>query len=79
MVIKLVELDGLGIGNLSLRNESPLAKWLWSFFTRTGSLWREIIVSRYGLHPFELVGGCGFCWSIKGLLKAIAAGLPSFS
>ncbi|XP_049391971.1 uncharacterized protein LOC125856458 [Solanum stenotomum] len=39
---------GLGVRNLKLYDKSLLIKWLWRFTQANQSLWREIILHKYG-------------------------------
>lgn len=48
-LIKSKEQGSLGIGNLVLRNQALLGKWLWRFPLEHGSRWHSIISSIYGL------------------------------
>lgn len=41
---------GLGLGNLGIRNDALLTKWLWGFPHEEGSLWHSGIFAKYGLH-----------------------------
>ncbi|WMV55343.1 hypothetical protein MTR67_048728 [Solanum verrucosum] len=44
---------GLGIKNLKLQNESLLKKWLWKYTEERNSLWKEVIIAKYGeLNPW---------------------------
>ncbi|WMV21816.1 hypothetical protein MTR67_015201 [Solanum verrucosum] len=44
---------GLGIKNLKLQNESLLKKWLWRYTEERNSLWKEVIIAKYGeLNPW---------------------------
>lgn len=40
---------GLGIQRIRDANKALLYKWLWRFGHENGSLWREVIASKYGL------------------------------
>jgi hypothetical protein len=40
---------GLGFRNLILFNNALLGKWLWRFGNEQDSLWRQVIVSKYGI------------------------------
>ncbi|XP_019257785.1 PREDICTED: uncharacterized protein LOC109236002 [Nicotiana attenuata] len=40
---------GLGIRNLRLHNKSLLMKWLWRFGREDETLWRQVIIEKYGL------------------------------
>lgn len=44
LVVKPLELGGSKTGSLKLRNEVPLAKWLWLFFMKHGTklLWEKM-------------------------------------
>jgi hypothetical protein len=46
-------LGGLGIRNVRLFNRALLGKWLWRFGNERESLWRHVILSKYG----SLLGG----------------------
>jgi hypothetical protein len=39
---------GLGLRRLHLFNKALLGKWLWRFTTDTDSLWRNVILEKYG-------------------------------
>jgi hypothetical protein len=45
----------LGLKNLILFNKALLGKWLWRFGNEQDSLWRQVIVSKYG---FQREGWC---------------------
>lgn len=62
VVMKPVDLGGLGLGSLRLRNKTFLAKWLRHFFLKPDTRHR-VIVSRYVLHPFKWCGCDGFNFS----------------
>jgi len=47
-----VSLGGLGVRDLRLFNESLLEKWFWRFLNEKGSLWREVVVIKYGSSSF---------------------------
>ncbi|KAK8589467.1 hypothetical protein V6N12_023874 [Hibiscus sabdariffa] len=47
-VCKLKGLGGLGVVNLRLRNLSLLAKWAWCYATYCESLWKALILAKYG-------------------------------
>ena len=40
---------GLGIRNLSNFNKALLGKWTWRFAMEENSIWRNIIVVKYGM------------------------------
>jgi len=42
------EADSLGILNLRIFNVALLGKWIWRLGTDKGSLWKEILESKYG-------------------------------
>lgn len=49
------EQSGLGIINLVSMNKSLLGKWLWRFYNPNDtSLWKEIILSKYGTRRFSI-------------------------
>ena len=39
---------GLGIRNLSRLNNALLGKWCWRFASEQDSLWKQVIVRKYG-------------------------------
>lgn len=78
VVVKPVDLGGLGIGSLRLRNEALLAKWLWHFFMGSCSLWHEIIVSRYGPYPFDSGTMVVLIDYLKVLGKKLCVDFPPF-
>ncbi|WMV11713.1 hypothetical protein MTR67_005098 [Solanum verrucosum] len=39
---------GLGIKNLRVQNKSLLSKWLWRFVVEDQTLWRRVILYKYG-------------------------------
>ncbi|XP_022151711.1 uncharacterized protein LOC111019624 [Momordica charantia] len=78
-VSKPLEAGGLGVGNLRLRNEAFLAKWLWRFFHEPHALWRKIIVSKYERHPSDWILAGGSKVSNFNPWKAIASCFPVFS
>ncbi|RVW50850.1 hypothetical protein CK203_101810 [Vitis vinifera] len=70
---------GLGIKNLSRLNKALLGKWHWRFASEQDSLWKQVIVGKYG----EEKGGCCSNASREGygmgLWKAIKNGWMEFS
>jgi hypothetical protein len=40
---------GLGVKNLTPFNKALLGKWLWRFGNEQDYLWRQVIVSKYGI------------------------------
>lgn len=50
MVRKPLEMGDLRLGNISLRNDALLAKWLWRFPKENGSMWQSVIKAKYRLH-----------------------------
>lgn len=49
-VCKLVDMGGLGLGNLAIQNDALLAKWLWRFPKEFESMWHLVISTKYGIH-----------------------------
>ena len=39
---------GLGMRDSSTLNEAPLGKWFWRFASKRNSLWKQVIVCKYG-------------------------------
>nr|GEV95532.1 transposon TX1 uncharacterized [Tanacetum cinerariifolium] len=39
---------GLGVGNLRVRNEGLLCKWVWRYGNKKEALWRKLIDAKYG-------------------------------
>jgi hypothetical protein len=50
-VCQPLHLGGLGIRNVRLFNRALLGKWLWRFGNERESLWRDVILSKYGCLP----------------------------
>lgn len=48
-VYKPKDRGGLGIGNICLRNRALLGKWWWRFYAESDTVWKKIIVSKYGM------------------------------
>ncbi|XP_039060736.1 uncharacterized protein LOC120204786 [Hibiscus syriacus] len=46
---------GLGVLNLNLMNRALLEKWAWRFANERGSVWRDLICSKYNLDPSLLL------------------------
>jgi len=71
------ERGGLGIRNLRIQNKSLLMKWLWRYTSEEGTLWKEVIVAKYGeLNPWctEIVSepyGWGVWRSIRALWNSM--------
>lgn len=49
IVYRPAEKGALGLGNLIIRNDALLTKWLWWFPREVGSLWHLVIFAKYGL------------------------------
>lgn len=73
-----VELGGLGICNLRLRNEALLAKWSWRFPLESNALCCRVIVSEYGPHSFECASVYGSKGTFKNPWKTLSVGFPFF-
>ena len=70
---------GLGIKNLSRLNKALLGKWCWRFASEQDSLWKQVIVRKFGEEE-----GCWCSGASKeshgvGLWKAIRNGWMEFS
>ena len=50
-VCQPLQSGGLGIRNLRLFNRALLGKWLWRFGNERETLWRQVILSKYGSLP----------------------------
>lgn len=48
-ICKPKKLGGLGITQIQDANKALLQKWLWRFRKERESLWRQVIVCKYGL------------------------------
>jgi hypothetical protein len=64
---------GLGIRSLVILNKALLGKWLWRFGLEENSLWRRVVVEKFGVliggwrtNPIRGAHGCGL-W--KGILS----------
>ncbi|KAL4333845.1 hypothetical protein GQ457_07G009460 [Hibiscus cannabinus] len=55
---------GLGVVDLRLRNMALLAKWAWQYALEPDSLWRRLIVAKYGAQVLAWMG----IFSVKELL-----------
>ena len=69
---------GLGIGNISKRNEALLGKWLWRFPLEQESFWCSIIRSKYGLNDNGWDSNLVSRGTFRNPWKAISNGLDSF-
>jgi hypothetical protein len=47
-VCQPVQCGGLGIKNHAVLNQALLGKWLWRFMVEHDSLWKQVIVTKYG-------------------------------
>jgi hypothetical protein len=50
VVCKAKSSGGLGVRDINLVNQSLLAKWRWRLLTPGRSLWKDILVAKYGSH-----------------------------
>jgi hypothetical protein len=78
----LVPRRGLGVKNLMLFNKALLGKWLWRFVQEENSLWRQVIVEKYGVQrgvgvqrKLEGPMGCAF----RGILGMAGGISPTLS
>lgn len=44
-----VEIGGLGILKIGLFNQALLGNWLWRFGKECNRLWRQVIITKYGV------------------------------
>jgi hypothetical protein len=51
---------GLGVRDISLVNSSLLVKWRWRLLSPEKSLWKDILISKYGDHPLHQVEWSSF-------------------
>ena len=51
LVCRPKEVCGLGVENISLRNQALLEKWLWRYPKESSTLWHKVILSIYETHP----------------------------
>ncbi|XP_062109433.1 uncharacterized protein LOC133820653 [Humulus lupulus] len=72
-VCKSRSYEGLGIGNLALRNKAFLFKWLWWFPMESTSLWHGVVRSRYGSDGGHWDTNVGGRFSTRGPWKEISA------
>jgi hypothetical protein len=47
-ICKAIEEGGLDVKNMKLFNEALLGKWVWRIKNERNSLWRKVLVSKYG-------------------------------
>jgi hypothetical protein len=50
-VCQPVYCGGLGIKNHAVLNQALLGKWLWRFMVEHNTLWKQVIVTKYGYEP----------------------------
>ena len=64
---------GLGIGKLKDRNKALLFKWSWRFPMEQGTLWAEVIISKFGLHNNKWDSGLALRSSYQSPWKFISS------
>ena len=70
---------GLGIRNLSRLNKALLEKWCWRFASKQDSLWKQVIVRKFGEEDGGWCSGDSRESHGVGLWKAIRKGWMEFS
>ncbi|KAK2660474.1 hypothetical protein Ddye_007007 [Dipteronia dyeriana] len=65
--------DGLGIGRVAIKNKCMLAKWVWHYGNEHSSLWKQVIITRYGLDKKSLQWNWQGVNSLSFFVKAIAS------
>ncbi|RVW87876.1 putative ribonuclease H protein [Vitis vinifera] len=70
---------GLGIKNLSRLNKALLGKWCWRFASEQDSLWKQVIVRKFGEEEGCWCSGASRESHGVGLWKAIRNGWMEFS
>ena len=79
VVCRPKEFGGLGFEKIILRNQSLLGKWLWRYFKESPTLWHQVILSIYGIHPNGWDANNLVKWSHLCPLRTIAHILQVFS
>ena len=69
---------GLGIKNLSRLNKALLGKWCWRFASEQDSLWKQVIVRKFGEEEGRWYSGVSRESHGVGLWKAIRNGWMEF-
>lgn len=54
-VCKSVQIGGLRVKFLGLRNKAMLFKWAWRFGVESGALWRNVFCEKYDIDSSYLV------------------------
>jgi hypothetical protein len=62
------EQGGLGVKDLTLFNKALLGKWKWRMLTEGDAVWAELLRSRYGHLPTNLVAGNTLSYDVKSSL-----------
>ncbi|XVF65903.1 hypothetical protein PTKIN_Ptkin09bG0288100 [Pterospermum kingtungense] len=76
-VCKSKEYGGLGMVDLGLKNRALLNKWVWRFSIDNNSLWKQVIVERYGGSTNDLLPQVSNFRNFSGLWKSITKPLVS--
>ncbi|KAK0598705.1 hypothetical protein LWI29_037213 [Acer saccharum] len=64
---------GLGIGRMAVKNKALIAKWVWRFSKEDSSLWRRVIIARYGLDENCLLWKGSTVKGASHFVKAVAS------
>ena len=72
-VCQAKENGGLGIGNLEMRNNALLLKWLWRFPKESHLLWYKVIRSKFGISPNQWDSKVVLRGTFKSPWKAISS------
>jgi hypothetical protein len=78
-VCQPVHCGGLGIKNHAVLNQALLGKWLWRFMVEHDSLWKQVIVTKYGYEPRSWSPGIANGHYGRSLWKHIRQGWDRFS
>lgn len=79
VVSRLIDLGGLGLGNLILHSKTLLAKSLWCFLLEPNALWNRVISTVFIFFSGLLLVGQKTYPRSKNSWKAISSGYPFFS
>ena len=68
---KSKKFGGLGIGRISDKNKSLLAKWVWRFGKESDSLWKRVLCAKYGVSSKAIWWNWDQRSSVSAFVKAV--------